>query len=113
MTANASRGCCAPATRPSLEGAIVGVAPHSLRAVAPPDLDQVAQLQAEGPVHIHIAEQLREVNDCIAWSGRRPVEWLLDHAAVDSRWCLVHATHLTQAETRDPPSPARWPDCAR
>ena len=83
----------------SLEGAILGVAPHSLRAVAPPDLDQVAQLLAEGPVHIHIAEQLREVNDCLAWSGRRPVEWLLDHAAVDSRWCLVHATHLTPAET--------------
>src|SRR5580698_10358104 len=87
------------AVRP-LEGAVVGVAAHSLRAVAPPDLDQVAQLAGEGPVHIHIAEQLREVNDCLAWSGRRPVEWLLDHADVDTRWCLVHATHLNPAEVR-------------
>ena len=85
------------AVRP-LPGAIVGVAPHSLRAVAPPDLDRVAQLAIDGPVHIHVAEQRREVNDCLAWSGRRPVEWLLDHAAVDSRWCLVHATHLTAPE---------------
>jgi formimidoylglutamate deiminase len=83
-----------------LEGALVGVAPHSLRAVAPPDLDQVAQLANDGPVHIHIAEQMREVNDCLAWSGRRPVEWLLDHADVDSRWCLVHATHLSRSEIR-------------
>lgn len=87
------------AVRP-LEGALVGVAPHSLRAVAPPDLDQVAQLAGEGPVHIHIAEQMREVNDCLAWSGRRPVEWLLDHADVNSRWCLVHATHLSALEVR-------------
>ncbi len=87
------------AVRP-LVGARVGVAPHSLRAVAPPDLDLVAQLAIDGPVHIHVAEQIREVNDCLAWSGRRPVEWLLDHAAVDSRWCLVHATHLTPHEMR-------------
>jgi formimidoylglutamate deiminase len=85
------------AVRP-LVGALVGVAPHSLRAVAPPDLDLVAQLAIDGPVHIHVAEQIREVNDCLAWSGRRPVEWLLDHAAVDSRWCLVHATHLSPTE---------------
>jgi formiminoglutamate deiminase len=85
------------AVRP-LTGARVGVAPHSLRAVAPPDLDLVAQLAIDGPIHIHVAEQLREVNDCLAWSGRRPVEWLLDHAAVDSRWCLVHATHLSPTE---------------
>jgi formimidoylglutamate deiminase len=85
------------ALRP-LVGALVGVAPHSLRAVAPPDLDLVAQLAIDGPVHIHVAEQMREVNDCLAWSGRRPVEWLLDHAAVDPRWCLVHATHLSPTE---------------
>jgi formimidoylglutamate deiminase len=82
----------------SLAGARVGVAPHSLRAVAPPELDLVAQLAIDGPVHIHVAETIKEVNDCLAWSGRRPVEWLLDHAAVDSRWCLVHATHLTPPE---------------
>jgi formimidoylglutamate deiminase len=85
------------AVRP-LVGGLVGVAPHSLRAVAPPDLDLVAQLAMDGPVHIHVAEQIREVNDCLAWSGRRPVEWLLDHAAVDPRWCLVHATHLSPTE---------------
>ncbi len=86
------------AVRP-LAGARVGVAPHSLRAVAPPDLDLVGQLAIDGPIHIHVAEQIKEVNDCLAWSGRRPVEWLLDHAAVDARWCLVHATHLTPSET--------------
>ncbi len=51
------------------------------------------------PIHIHIAEQIREVEDCLAWSGARPVAWLLDHAPVDARWCLVHATHMTGAET--------------
>jgi formimidoylglutamate deiminase len=80
----------------------VGVAPHSLRAVPPPALhDLVTGLQAmdpQAPVHIHIAEQQREVDDCVAWSGRRPVQWLLEHAPVDERWCLVHATHLDAAE---------------
>ncbi|CQR22965.1 N-formimino-L-glutamate deiminase [Yersinia enterocolitica] len=50
------------------------------------------------PVHIHIAEQQKEVNDCLAWSGQRPVAWLYDHVPVDSRWCLVHATHLDESE---------------
>ncbi|WP_308237906.1 amidohydrolase family protein [Phenylobacterium sp. J426] len=54
----------------------------------------------EGPVHTHAAEQVKEVEDCLAWSGARPVEWLLDNAAVDDRWCLVHATHMTPDETR-------------
>jgi formimidoylglutamate deiminase len=49
-------------------------------------------------VHIHVAEQSREVEECVAWSGQRPVEWLLAHHAVDERWCLVHATHVTAAE---------------
>ena len=82
----------------------VGAAPHSLRAVAPAALHElVAGLHAideHAPLHIHIAEQQREVNDCIAWSGQRPVQWLLDHAAVDSRWCLVHATHMHDSELR-------------
>ncbi len=81
----------------------VGIAPHSVRAVPPELLDQaVAALDAllpGAPVHIHIAEQVKEVEECLAWSGARPVEWLLDHAAVDGRWCLVHATHMTDAET--------------
>ena len=81
-----------------LADGVVGVAPHSLRAATPEELALITPLAAGGPVHIHIAEQAREVDDCVAWSGRRPVEWLLDHAEVDACWCLVHATHLTEAE---------------
>jgi len=79
-------------------GTIVGVAPHSLRAVTPDELREVVALAGPGPVHIHVAEQVREVADCLAWSGRRPVEWLLDHQSVDSRWCLIHATHTLPSE---------------
>lgn len=87
------------ALRP-LAGAVVGVAPHSLRAVTPEELAAVVVLAGAGPIHIHIAEQLKEVDDCVAWSGARPVDWLLDHAEVDARWCLVHATHMTPDESR-------------
>jgi len=83
----------------ALPGANVGVAPHSLRAVTPDELAAIGPLAEGGPVHIHAAEQIREVEDCIAWSGRRPVEWLLENAPVDARWCLIHATHMTAAET--------------
>jgi len=85
--------------------AALGIAPHSLRAV---DADLIEAGRAaldrlrpgEGaPIHIHVAEQRREVEACIAWSGRRPVEWLMAHAPVDARWCLIHATHMTEAET--------------
>jgi formiminoglutamate deiminase len=82
----------------SLPDASVGVAPHSLRAVTPDELTKVVALGTSGPVHIHAAEQTGEVEQCLAWSGARPVQWLLDHAAVDSRWCLVHSTHLDDAE---------------
>lgn len=82
-----------------LPGTNVGVAPHSLRAVTPEELRDVAALGAGGPVHIHAAEQTAEVADCLVWSGARPVEWLLDNAGVDRRWCLVHATHMTPEET--------------
>jgi formiminoglutamate deiminase len=81
-----------------LPGAIVGAAPHSLRAVTPEELAAVVTLAGEGPIHIHIAEQTREVDECLAWSGQRPLLWLVDHAPVDRRWCLVHATHATSAE---------------
>ena len=84
----------------SLAGAVLGVAPHSLRAVTAAELAAVATLVPGGPVHIHAAEQMREVEDCLAWSGMRPVEWLLANAAPDARWCLIHATHMTEAETR-------------
>ena len=79
--------------------AVLGLAPHSLRACTPQQLDALVQL-APGPIHIHIAEQLREVEACLAWSGQRPVRWLLDHAPVDARWCLVHATHLEAEEVQ-------------
>jgi formimidoylglutamate deiminase len=82
-------------------GAIVGIAPHSLRAVTPDELDRVvAAAPPEGPVHIHIAEQSREVEECVAWSGRRPVEWLLARGDVNARWCLVHATHMAEREVK-------------
>src|SRR5690606_1550036 len=79
----------------------VGCALHSLRAV-PADAMQavLAALPREMPVHIHIAEQVGEVQDCVALRGARPVEWLLDNAQVDARWTLVHATHLEQAEVK-------------
>lgn len=83
----------------ALRGANVGIAPHSLRAVTPDELAAIAPLAEAGPVHIHAAEQVREVEECIAWSGRRPVEWLLEHAPIDRRWCLIHATHMSTAET--------------
>ncbi|VXC87030.1 formimidoylglutamate deiminase [Sphingomonas sp. AX6] len=82
----------------SLPDAVVGVAPHSLRAVTPEALSTLAAMRPAAPIHIHIAEQLREVEDCVAWSGQRPVEWLFDHNDVDRRWCLVHATHVEPGE---------------
>lgn len=81
-----------------LPDAVLGVAPHSLRAVTLDELQAVTAASGDGPVHIHIAEQLKEVDDCLAWSGQRPVEWLLSHMAIDRRWCLVHATHMTDQE---------------
>lgn len=83
----------------ALNQAVVGVAPHSLRAATPQELAEVAALAPKVPIHIHIAEQVKEVEDCLAWSGARPVEFLLANAKVDKRWCLIHATHMTDAET--------------
>ncbi|HXW19159.1 MAG TPA: formimidoylglutamate deiminase [Roseiarcus sp.] len=82
-----------------LPGAVLGVAPHSLRAVTPAELAAVLALSADGPIHIHAAEQTKEVEDCLATLGARPVEFLIDKASIDGRWCLVHATHMTDAET--------------
>jgi formimidoylglutamate deiminase len=76
---------------------VIGVAPHSIRAVSPEGMREAVTDQ--DLVHIHIAEQVREVEECLAWSRRRSVEWLLEHCEVDGRWCLVHATHMTEAET--------------
>jgi formimidoylglutamate deiminase len=82
-----------------LPGSIIGVAPHSLRAAAADELDQVIALAPDGPIHIHVAEQTKEVDDCLAFSGARPVQWLLSNQNVDARWCLIHATHMTAEET--------------
>ncbi|MEG1679344.1 MAG: formimidoylglutamate deiminase [Stenotrophomonas sp.] len=79
--------------------AVLGLAPHSLRASTPQELQALVAL-ASGPIHIHIAEQTREVDACLAWSGQRPVEWLYANAAVDARWCLVHATHVNEKEVQ-------------
>ncbi|CAJ0610603.1 unnamed protein product [Cylicocyclus nassatus] len=88
------------AAKPALDAlpdAVLGIAPHSLRAVTGEELGALLPL-TEGPVHIHIAEQVREVEACLAWSGQRPVQWLYNHVPVDARWCLVHATHITDDE---------------
>ncbi|WP_428851924.1 formimidoylglutamate deiminase [Imbroritus primus] len=86
----------------TVPGRKLGLAPHSLRAVPPDSLrlavEALHALDAAAPVHIHIAEQVQEVQDCMQWSGQRPVAWLLDHVALDKRWCLVHATHLDDDE---------------
>jgi formimidoylglutamate deiminase len=83
----------------ALPAARVGIAPHSLRAVPPEALARVVASCPDGPIHIHAAEQTKEVEDCIGALGARPVEWLLNNANVDARWCLIHATHMTPGET--------------
>ena len=85
-------------------GARIGVAPHSLRRVPPAALhellDGLKSFDATAPIHLRIAEREQELHDCIAWSGQRPVQWLLSHADIDARWCLVHATHMDAVEAR-------------
>ncbi|MGY4531510.1 formimidoylglutamate deiminase [Pseudomonas sp. TE3786] len=79
----------------------LGLCFHSLRAVTPTQIDQVLAASAsDSPVHIHIAEQQKEVDDCLAWSNQRPLQWLFEHVPVDQRWCLVHATHANPDEVR-------------
>jgi formimidoylglutamate deiminase len=79
-------------------GLVVGLAPHSLRAVPPKSLARAIDGFSDGPIHIHVAEQTAEVADCTMVLGAAPVAWLLDHAPVDARWCLIHATHASAAE---------------
>jgi len=83
-----------------LPAAQVGIAPHSLRAVTPATLRAVCQAVPDGPIHIHAAEQTKEVDECVAALGRRPVQWLIDNAGLDARWCVIHATHTTEQEIR-------------
>jgi formimidoylglutamate deiminase len=82
----------------------VGIAPHSLRAVDKKSLHSVVKhvrdLDAKAPIHIHIAEQQKEVNDCLEYYGERPVQWLLNNAELDEQWCLIHATHINEQERK-------------
>ena len=79
----------------------IGVAPHSLRAVSKEGIEAAISLAPEGPVHIHVAEQIEEVKEVSAKLGAPPVQWLLSNMPVDARWCLVHATHLDRNESDD------------
>ena len=78
----------------------IGIGAHSLRAVTEESLHQISDIAAQHgvPMHLHIAEQQREVDQCMAATGRRPVRWLLENFEVDERWCLVHATHMDADE---------------
>ncbi|PKI12976.1 formimidoylglutamate deiminase [Colwellia sp. 12G3] len=82
----------------------VGIAPHSLRAVDKKSLlsavEHVRSLDNQAPIHIHISEQQKEVDDCLSHYGKRPVQWLLDNAELDQHWCLIHATHINEAERK-------------
>lgn len=82
----------------AVPGGVLGIAPHSLRAATTEDIAALLPLAPQGPIHIHVAEQMREVEECVALFGTRPVERLLAELPVDGRWCLIHATHLTQEE---------------
>ncbi len=75
----------------------LGHAPHSLRAVTPEMLRAIANA-APGPIHMHLAEQRREVEECRAATGLTPGAWMLENGLADARWCFIHATHLTDAE---------------
>jgi formimidoylglutamate deiminase len=81
----------------------LGIAPHSLRAVTPELLREAVsrfeELRRDGPIHMHVAEQTKEVEDCIAFSGKRPVEQLMSIGQLSKRWCLIHATHMNDEET--------------
>ncbi|MBI2254139.1 MAG: formimidoylglutamate deiminase [Proteobacteria bacterium] len=87
-----AKDCAGPGRR-------LGFCFHSLRAVTRDEILAVmGSTRDDRPVHVHIAEQQREVDDCLAWSGRRPIQWLYDNVAVDDRWCLIHATHAEADE---------------
>jgi len=78
----------------------VGIAPHSLRAVRFDHLTALLREHTTGPVHIHAAEQMKEVDECVAFCGLRPIDWLLRNTEFNPRWCVVHATHLNGEEVQ-------------
>ncbi|MGB7287481.1 MAG: formimidoylglutamate deiminase [Salaquimonas sp.] len=79
----------------------LGLAPHSMRAVAPEDLNKAYQLAGNGPIHMHLAEQTAEVDEVVAHHRARPVEWFLDNCEVNAKWCLIHCTQMQPQETED------------
>ena len=79
----------------------IGIAPHSLRAIKPEALTRILEICPHGPIHMHLAEQLAEVDEIKAHLGARPAEWLLNNADVNSAWSLIHCTQMTEKETRD------------
>ena len=79
----------------------MGIAAHSLRAVDPIDLIELSRHKPKLPFHVHVAEQSKEIEEFQTYFGARPVEWLVQNADLDETWCLIHATHMTQCETRD------------
>ena len=81
------------------DDAATGLAPHSLRAVAPEDLPRLAELANGRPIHLHLAEQIPEVDEVKAAWGSRPVEWILDNTALSSQWCMIHCTQMLPHET--------------
>ena len=80
------------------EDHVLGIAPHSIRAVSKFDLSQLAKTYRDGPIHIHIAEQVSEIQEVTAAYGQRSIAWLFDNVTVDKSWCLVHATHMNDEE---------------
>ncbi|HOW46829.1 MAG TPA: formimidoylglutamate deiminase [Rubrivivax sp.] len=95
VTVRAMQRDLAASARPLLNA---GVAVHSLRAAEAAAIAALADGLGDMPIHIHVAEQQAEVDDCVAATGLRPIDWLCTHAAPDARWQLVHATHATKAE---------------
>jgi len=82
------------------EHAMLGCSVHSLRAVEMDDICRTVEQSPKVPFHLHAAEQLKEISDCLAYTGQRPVQWVLDHLSIDSRFHVVHATHLDDAEVK-------------
>lgn len=77
----------------------MGIAPHSLRAVTKDELSALVEFWPKGPVHIHASEQTKEVEDCIGFFKKRPIEWLLDNFEINQNWCFIHSTHINEIET--------------
>ena len=80
---------------------VIGLAPHSVRAVDEAGLKEAIGLAGDGPLHMHLAEQIPEVEEVLAHRGARPVEWLLDNHDVGTNWCLIHCTQMNATETAD------------